>query len=328
MTNFDLASPRSHRRSGGFTLIEILAASMLTAIVMGVAVSFQVSLGRATAAARETLRYKRHAVTLLDRIGRDLAGAYFIARPDNLDPLNHPWIFVASDLSGDGSFTNKSNAVKFVTRNYQPQGLEEHASDIAVMSYFLDKVEGEPGYQLLRWRKARMPQLYDPEYPSPDDPLCEVVGENIRSFQMSFIDMTGGEAMSWDSAEREGFDSIPLAVKIEIAMLDPNAETLEDDLEFDSEDYEDLDSDIEPFSGEREEGVFSKTVILPVRPLDWLILEQETYKAADDAGQIEDDGYGDIFDGGEDGEDGDGDGDDPDNEDGAGAPTEMDGDSS
>jgi type II secretory pathway pseudopilin PulG len=272
------------RQTLGFTLIEIMAAVFLTSIVMALAISFQVSLGRGTSAARERLRYQRQAVTLLDRVARDLAGAYFIARADQTEATDHPWIFLADDLTGDGSSSAKSNAVKFVTRNYQPQSLEEHASELAVTSYFLAKNEDDPGYRLLLWRKPRVPLVYDPEYPSPDDPLSEIVGENLASFELSFIDMNGGESNTWDSTQREGFDSIPLAVRIEIAMIDPNADPDDLSAEIEPDDLEYSDSPDE--DGDR---LFSKTVILPVRPLDWLVLEEETYKAANDAGELPDD---------------------------------------
>ena len=47
---------RARRASGGFTLIEVLAAVFLTAIVISVAVAFQVQLGDATTRAREIIR--------------------------------------------------------------------------------------------------------------------------------------------------------------------------------------------------------------------------------------------------------------------------------
>jgi hypothetical protein len=229
-------------------------------------------------AARERLRTQRQAVALLDRIARDLAGAYFIASPASASVGSNPWIFLSAR-----HFTEEegnSDAIKFITRNYRPQGLDGHHSDLAVVAYYLKPVEDGSGYQLMRWRKTHMPLAYDPRFPELDDPDADIIGENLASFALSMIDATGEEHLAWDSRGKRGRESLPVGVTIEIAMLDPNQIASDADAnEFkgDQNELDDFDSDGE---AELQTNTYSKTVILPLRPLDWTFLESEARAAA------------------------------------------------
>ena len=80
---------RSHS-AAGFTLIEVLAAVFLTSIVIAVALSFFVSLSRSTEAATNRTRDGRRALAVIDRVARDLEGAYLLVKPAGIDPLEHP----------------------------------------------------------------------------------------------------------------------------------------------------------------------------------------------------------------------------------------------
>jgi prepilin-type N-terminal cleavage/methylation domain-containing protein len=257
--------PRTRR---GFTMIEVLAAVLLTSIVISVAVSFQINLGTTTAIARERLRTQRHAVALLDRISRDLAGAYFIAATDNAARKTNPWIFLSDRHFGENG---NADAIKFITRNYQPQDLDGHSSDLAVVAYYLNPMEDSRGYELMRWRKPHMPQVFDPTFPELDDPDADVVGENLAHFALSMIDVTGAEVSEWNSSLKQGRAALPIGVTIEIAMLDPREITADPD----AEDDDNFDPD-----DEDEANIYSKTVVLPLRPLDWTFLEREARAGA------------------------------------------------
>ncbi len=273
-------SATGDKREHGFTLIEVMAAVLLTSIVISVAVAFQVNLGSATRTARERLRTQRHAVALLDRVARDLAGTYFIAPSETDAAGTHPWIFLSRPSLSEGE---KSDAVKFVTRNYQPVNLDGHASDLAVVAYYLNPAEDEPGHQLMRWRNIRMPEVYDPTFPEADDPNAEVIGENLSSFAVSFIDAKGTEVSTWSSAGKGDLAALPAAVKLEIAMIDPERTDPDDDTSQRADDYEEEDEEDEEDEGESfDVDTFSKVVVLPLRPLDWSFLESQVRAGAEE----------------------------------------------
>jgi len=267
---------QANSNRAGFTLIEVMAAVLLSGIVMSIAVSFQINLGSATNAARERLRTQRQAVALLDRLARDLASTYFIAPSERVKDGVNPWVFVTGrDFVGD----DKSDKIKFITRNYQPQSLDGHASDLAVVAYYLTEELDRPGYRLMRWRDTHMPEVYDPSFPAEDSPQADIIGENLASFSLSLIDSGGGEVSDWNAMSKRGAESLPVAVNIEISMLNQYEIDLNYDPDgFDNQvdDFEDLEIDDEPDSGRV---VYSKLVILPLRPLDWSFLESQARTA-------------------------------------------------
>jgi hypothetical protein len=252
-------------------MIEVMASVLLTSIVISVAVAFQINLGTMTTIARERLRTQRQAVALLDRISRDLAGVYFIAAADRATGRANPWIFLSERHFNE---EGESDAVKFITRNYQTQDLDGHHSDLAVVAYYLNPVEDSPGYQLMRWRKAHLPQKHDSSFPDLNDPDADVIGENLASFALTMIDQTGGELPVWDSRRFLGRAALPIGVKITISMLDASELSADPDAEDDEDEFDFADEDETPAN------TYSKTVLLPLRPLDWTFLESEARAGA------------------------------------------------
>lgn len=280
------ALPQRHpkRRRAGFTLIEVLGAVLLSAIVITIVLSFQINLGSAMQNSRERLREQRQAVALLDRVARDLLGSYFIA-PSRVQTAAHksPWIFLAvQDFLEEQTDPKSSNAIKFITRNYVPASFEGHSSDLAVVAYYIEPQEDRPGYKLMRWRTTHMPEDYDPSFPDPEDPRADVIGEDIAWFRILAINHTGGEEPSWDSRQMQGLESLPIGVKLELSVLtaaEVEAANNGEDFEIGEYEEEELDVDVEDDFEDTELGdsrrpTFSKTVMLPLRPLDWSFLEE------------------------------------------------------
>lgn len=285
-------SGRRFRRARGFTMIEVLAAVLLTSIVISVAVAFQINLGSSMKLSRERLRTERQAVALLDRISRDLMGAYFIQPKEGAaQSPQRPWIFLtAREYAAEEA---PSDRLKFITRNYQSQGLDEHSSDLATIAYFLYPMEDLPAYELLRWRSTRLPVGYDPTFPAIDDPDTLVMGEGIASFGFTMVDHAGGEVTEWDSLRAGARQGLPFGVRIEIAMQDP--EVLEE-ARYNDFDGAEFDAEFEVELGEEPEEsglkTFSKLVVLPLRPLDWSFLEAEVDAAAGGVAEEDLDGDG------------------------------------
>ncbi len=274
---------QSHSVSAGFTLIEVLAGVFLTAMVMGALLSFQLNLGNATHSARGRIRAQRHAVAILDRVGRDIQGAYLLVKAEEVDPMDHPWLFLAEKHSaqligaeafddgndeddgdaGSAAEAEGANAVKFITRNHRPSSDGGPSSDLANVAYFLNKQEDRPGYQLMRWLDPTLPETLDRSFPLPEDDRSLIVAEDIAHFGMTFLDEEGGETESWDSSQIEMTGALPLAVRMKIQMLDPDTG---EEIEGNS------DEEGNPFQ-------FSRMVILHMRPVDFKILAEDAIEA-------------------------------------------------
>jgi type II secretion system protein J len=230
------------RARAGFTLIEVLAAVLLTAIVVTAAVAFFINLSDAATRATDKTRDGRHGAAILDRVSRDLEGAFFLVKPADMDPLEHPWLFYAEDRLGmDGS-----DRLKFITTSHEPRESEVHTSDLAQVVYMLEAAPDGESYQLLRWSSPRLPEGLDRSFPDPQDERVQLVAEGVLSFRTRFLDAQGEWRNDWDSSTVAESSQLPMAVEVHVALLDPDA----------------------PVDALDEPPGLTRRVVLPVRPLD------------------------------------------------------------
>ncbi len=210
------------RRHNGFTLIEVLAATLLTGMVITAAVAFYINLSRATRAATERTREGRHAAAILDRVAGDLEGALLLATPEGHDPLENPWLFLAEDRSvGDGA-----DRIKFVSANHRSRGSVGHVSNLAVVVYALRPGDDDRG-ELWRWVSPGLPESLDTSFPS-DEEGGMVLAEGLSSFSARFLSEAGEWTSEWNSSTLLRADQLPVAAEILIAMADEEGDAFGD----------------------------------------------------------------------------------------------------
>ena len=283
------AASRETARAGAFTLVEVLAAVFLTAVVMTIAISFFVELSDATDSAASRARQGRNALAVLDRIARDLEGAYLVRKPVERDPLEHRWAFVAEGQAGGEG----ADRLQFVTRNHRPRNLLDHGSDLAFVTWMLEPVSDGRGYELLRAVNPGLPEPPANEFPSADDELFMVVAEDVEYFSMRFLTPDAEWVESWDSTQLELSSLLPEAAELEIAFLPEEGQ--------DEDDFEELGTLADGLDSE----LYSRRVLIPMKAVD---VENMIRTAQRNAKQnAQDDG------------DGDADGDDPDDPDAQGS---------
>jgi hypothetical protein len=230
-------TPRTRR--AGFSLLEVLAVVLLTSIVIGVALNHYVNLSRASQRATEHTRSIRRATAVLDRIARDFESTVLVAKEPEMDPLDHPWIFLGESRRSDVG----ADHLKFITRGHQPRRTAAHESDLEVVAYSLRHGE-DADFELLRWSSPRLPESLDRQIPNDESQGAVLLAGEVASFGVRFIDELGEQTSSWDSSQLIESSELPLAVEIEVALLDPEG-----------------DPDAEPQP-------YSRRVVLPVRPLN------------------------------------------------------------
>jgi prepilin-type N-terminal cleavage/methylation domain-containing protein len=247
------------RRGAGFTLIELMAVVLLTGIVLGAAADSYLDLSAASRAAVERSREAREAVGVLDRMARDLEGAVLLVKPPDLDPIAHPWLFLAeADSEAEGA-----RRLKFVTRSHRPRASDATESDLAMVAFVAEP--DEDGTLVLRRALAPgLPEELDRSFPRDERDGADVLAEGLARFGMRLLTEEGEWAASFDSTTLVHSGQLPLAVEIELAFA-----------------REDED-------GALVEGLlYARQVRLPLRPLD---LEAELGAAEDEAAPGEDDG--------------------------------------
>lgn len=262
-------APVAVRAAGrrGFTLMEVLAVIFLTALVMGVALNFYVDLSNASTRAAESTRDLRRATALLDRVASDFERALLIRKPAEVDPLSHPWIFVAetwhSELGAD--------RIKFTARRSVSHGAEGPASDVGVVAYVLRaSEEEEEGFALWRWSTPSLPEGLDRDFPGEDDQAFLLLADGLSDFGVRMLGDDGEWVDRWDSSQLLDSAELPLAVEIELALL--------------SEEAPDL-----PLEQTGASQTLSRRVMIPMRPVDLeVLLDPEAQGLAEEEGSEED----------------------------------------
>jgi len=227
------------RRHAAFTLIEVLAVVLLTAIVLGVALAFYVDLSRASVRAADGTRGLRRATAVLDRVARDFERVVLVAKPAEMDPLDHPWIFFGEARRGGTG----ADRLKFVTRGHVPRSSAARESDLEVVGYSVRDAEDGAGVELLRFSSPRLPDGLDREVPDDEEEGAALLADGLAGFGVTFIDELGESLSAWDSSALVQSSQLPAAVEIEVAFADPD------------------DPEAEP-------ATFRRRVVLPLRPLD------------------------------------------------------------
>lgn len=207
--------PAVHDAARGFTLLEMLMVVLFTGVVLTFAASFYIDLSNASAAALAESVDLRRATTVLDRVARDLEAATLVKKPDALDPLEHPWLFLA-----EGRGSNGADRLRFQARNHRPRTGSAHESDLVEIAYWLAEAQDGEGFDLLRWSSARPPvPPLDRNFPRRDDPGVELLASRVALFSVRLQDEDGAWQSAWDSWSPAQSSQLPIAAELQVALL-------------------------------------------------------------------------------------------------------------
>jgi hypothetical protein len=219
--------------------METLAAVLITSLIVTFALGAYVQVADTAEGATQRLRDDLHATTILDRMTEDLQAAMLVVKPEEQDPLSHPWYFVAESRE---AFSG-SDAIRFISRRSRSYRPDAHDSDFAEVAFQV--TTDEDGLQTLyRWLRPGLPERYDPGFPLIDDERSHVLGEGLSGFHMRFLDAEGEWVDTWDSTQLVQSSTLPVAVEISFDMGEPTGD--------------------EGF----DEATYVRRVVLPMQPLD------------------------------------------------------------
>jgi type II secretion system protein J len=232
----------------GFTLFEVLGVVLVTALLLGAAISFFLNLTREATRATENTREVRRAAALVDRIAADLEHTLLVKKPAEADALSQPWLFVAETRYPQPGEQRGADQLKFIRRDF-PRASDGPASDVAMVAYTLTRSEDGPNFELRRWSTSELPDSLDREFPPSDDPASLLVADDVSYFALRFLDESGEWTDRWDSTQLIDSSELPIAVEIEVALAPAGA--AEAVPEFDEEPIH-----------------YTRYVELPLRPID------------------------------------------------------------
>jgi hypothetical protein len=219
--------------------MEMMLVVLLTGIVMTAATRIYSRISRGGQAVVEATREVRQATALVDRIAREIEGSVLVTRPEGVDPLAHPWLFLGESRRGGLG----AERLKFATRSHRVVPEDAAASDLAVVAYWLAPSEGD-SFDLLRWTSPHLPESLDRDFPRRDDDGVQVFAEGVSDFGFRFQDDAGNWEEDWDSSTLSRSNQLPIAVDVRVTLEDPDR----------------ADSE--------EAAVFERRVRIALRPLD------------------------------------------------------------
>ena len=226
----------THSRADGFTLLEILVAVCIMAMVLTFAFEAYQGIENSYQRVGHSPSRDRAARIVLDRLERELVGSILIQREDGSDPLLQPYFFWGESKAYSET---EADSFRFVTRTpIRPPGSGSD-NPLEVVTYGAVPSESGPGLTLLRQAEPLSTQLMkEVKWDAPD-----VVADNVATFLARYHSDQGQASEGWDSTGAEQLDQLPASLVITVSLWEHDE------------------------SGKQTEGPeFTRTIDLPVRP--------------------------------------------------------------
>ncbi len=202
----------------GFTLLEILVAIFIFAIVMTtIYASFNAVISRNEAIEQGRGIYEM-ARNCLNRMASDLMALYIDLppqyEPPDFDDPENPYRFTGSE-EGVGSET--FSRLRFAADAHLPMAGDQ-ATGLAEIEYYVERrYEPEEEYVLHRSDTSFPYEIESfPADELPDPVICK----GVRAFNLTFFDAAGETREEWDSEANMGNYATPRAVGIKLEVSD------------------------------------------------------------------------------------------------------------
>jgi general secretion pathway protein J len=203
------------RRADGFTLLEIMIAIAVTALLVTVAVQSHIQIERAQERARLGLDRDRAAFVFLDRLSRELESALLVVKPQDRAREEHPYLFFGVDASDAGY---EADGVRFVTGAPSRAARASAPVGPRLVSYgALPSDDPEAGLLLLR-EEQRIPAALE-KLTTWD--RGQVVLEDMVEFRVRYRAQDGEWLDAWDSTAEATPDAMPLEIEVLLRLYEP-----------------------------------------------------------------------------------------------------------
>jgi general secretion pathway protein J len=184
-------SARSSQRQRGMTLIEIMAAMAILAIVASLLYSAFVQTAHNKQRIETELDRYHEIHTGIERIAQELSMAYISAQRNPNEALRVVMTGLVAKDSGSNS------RVDFTSFSHRRLYRNAHESDQNELSYFVTDDPKHTGQRVLARREQRR---IDDDFRKGGQ--SQILIENIRSFELSFLDPIAWTwAPTWDTTQ-------------------------------------------------------------------------------------------------------------------------------
>ena len=207
--------------SFGFTLLEILVAMSIVAIVLSTLfATFGDTLENMNHVDSQAEIYQMARIAL-DRIQQDLECSIILPKNEQISEQEPEENLIDVFSGKNEEITDRdADTVSFLSTTHLSLSDTRAYSGLARISFYVEEIEDEDGFVLYRSDTPEREQ--PPEKKSEGVVLCK----NIHSFNLIYYDADGDEFENWDSSGGEAKNRLPARVSIRLAFLDiSNPET-------------------------------------------------------------------------------------------------------
>jgi type II secretion system protein J len=206
------------QREAGFTLIEVLIAVVLLAVISFLVYqSMGFAVGSKERSEHRELAY-RGADVFLDRLSRELATAVLYANVDMLGVSANGEQISKSVFSG----TNNGDQDKLIfdTLSHTRYLKDSKESDLAELTYWLEPEEEGNGLYVIK-RRDKSP----PDAEPGEKGKVMVLLDGVKEFNLRYYDPVKTEYKDeWDTTKVDYANRLPRAVEITLVLQDPGDE--------------------------------------------------------------------------------------------------------
>jgi type II secretion system protein J len=205
------------RTTAGFTLLEILVAVGIAALLITAAVRSYVDIANAQQRGIEVTARDRIAELALDRMERELVASVLVVRPKETPLEQHPWVFVGLDGVREA---RDADGLIFITEAPAGAAGNPALEDARLVSYQIGPGELPEELYLYR-REMPMPSAMSRELPALEG---EPILRGVAQFSLSFRDdKSGASAAAWDSTTAQP-NRLPSAVELKLQLFSETPE--------------------------------------------------------------------------------------------------------
>ncbi len=200
----------------GFTLLEILVAITITALLVAAAVRAFQDIHRFTARMGAGLHRQRAAEIFLDRLERELNSVMIFARGAGATADTHPWLLRGVDgYEADAD----ADAIKFITSAPARTAGDPVAIGLRMVTYGV--LMGEEGDLSLHRFEEPVPGGESKEILLSDS---VAILEDIEAFHLSYHDPESENWVeTWDSTQIELLDRAPDKIEVSLRLWQKDA---------------------------------------------------------------------------------------------------------
>ncbi|MBW1999505.1 MAG: prepilin-type N-terminal cleavage/methylation domain-containing protein [Deltaproteobacteria bacterium] len=207
--------PGESEREKGFTLLEIMIAMVICAVVFSIIYSAYSGTFRNRDVVELQADIYMAARIALERMVEDLESAYLPASvkvSKSKGSEKGPAFFVGEEREIDG---RRADTIRFLSRAQVLFSGEERPVGIGEIRYHVRRQGDGDGLDL--YRSERLPLEGEEMGEDEGFLLCE----GLNSVRFSYYDSSGDEYQSWDSGGEEQGNRLPARISITLEFLDP-----------------------------------------------------------------------------------------------------------